>query len=257
LNESTLRREERGRIDYWSRSNFVLLFRFGRLSSGRSSRSASFATASSLAAATRISGFATASGLAAALLFAATATEDAIQQGHAATLLYNTFGSFATAGGLCATARVGSFATTSGLCATAGICTAAVTRLLFAVMTTQQVQQRGPAALLGSATTANVTTFVATFVATASRLSAATGIRTTGIRTTGVTATVAAALLAFLASTQQVQQRCLAALGLAGHTLHIASSITAAAGAWIRNGCVTTAGFVAAAVVVRSEHSVE
>ena len=63
--------------------------------------------------------------------------------------------------------------------------------------------------------------------------------------------------LHFVAATEQVQQRCLAALRLAGHALHIASSITAAAGSWIRTRCVTTAGFVAAAVVIRSEHSVE
>jgi hypothetical protein len=251
---------ERGGIDYGSRPYFVRLISFGRFGS-RSSRATRFATASRLAATTRISGFATASGLStatAATLFAAAATEDAIQQGDAATLLYDALGGaavatiVATASGLSATAGVLGFATASGLGATAGIRTTGVTRLLFAVMTTEQVQQRATA-LLGSATTGVITTFVAT----ASGLSATTGICTTGICTTGIATTVAAALLAFVASTQQIQQRCLAAFRLAGHALRIASSITAAAGAWIRTGCVTTAGLVAAAVVVCSEHSVE
>jgi hypothetical protein len=262
LNESTLRRQERGGIDYGSRPHFVRLVSFGRFGS-RSSRSTRFATTtriSGFAATTRISGFATASGLSTAtttLLFAAAATEDAIEQGDAATLLYDALGGaavasrFATTGGLSATAGVLGFATTSGLGATAGIRTTGVTRLLSAVMTTEQVQQRATA-LLGRTTTGVIASIVASGFSAASRLSATSGICTTGIATA-----VAAVLLAFVAATQQVQQRCLAAFRLAGHALHIASSITAAAGAWIRTRCVTTAGLVAAAVVVCSEHSVE
>jgi hypothetical protein len=277
LNKSTLGRKERGGIDYGSRSNFFLrgssLGGFGGGSSlGSGSSRTGFATASSLATTTRIScffatagGFATTSGLAAALL-ALLATEDAIEQGDAATLLHDTLGRtsiaaiLTTTGGLNATTRITSlFATTSGLGATSRISATSVTAALLAVMPTEQVQQRGLAALLGGAT--DVTALVATLFATATRISLfATASRlspASGIRTTGVAATITSALLALRAITEEVQQRRLAAFRLARHALHVAPGLTAAAGSRIRTRCVTAADFVAAAVEIVSEHSVE
>ena len=270
MNESTLRRQERGGINHGGRSDFVLLLSLGR-SSFRSSLFGlgRFGTASGLAATTRISGFATASRLSttatAILLLAAALAEDAVKQTYVATLLATSFPAsvFATTSGLSATAWIASgFATASGLSATTWISTsrfAAIVAALLVVDSAEQVQQGVTMALLATASLANITTVVAT----ASRLSAtarisrfASGLSATSWISTSRIAAIAAVLLA-LAAAEEVQQRCSAALGLAGHALHIASSITAAAGSWIRTWCVTTARFIRAAVVVRSEHSVE
>lgn len=279
MNKSALSRKERGGIDYGSRSNFFLrgssLGGFGGGSSlgSRSSRTG-FATTSSLATTTRISyflaatgGFATTSGLAAALL-ALMATEDAIEQGDAATLLHDTLGRtsiaaiLTTTGGLSATTRITSlFATASGLGATSWIGAAAVTAVLLAVMPTEQVQQRGLAALLAASAT-SVATLVATLVATTSRLTSLLATAswfgaTCGIRTGRVAATVTSALLALRAITEEVQQRRLAAFRLARHALHVAPGLTATAGSRIRTRCVTAADFIAAAIEIVTEHSVE
>lgn len=276
MNKSTLGRKERGGIDYGSRSNFFLrgssLGGFGSGSRLGSGSRTGFTAASRFATTTRISyffatagGFATTSGLAAALL-ALTATEDAIKQGDAATLLHDTLGRtsiaaiLTTTGGLSATTRITSLlAATSGLGATSRISATSVTAALLAVMPTEQVQQRGLAALLGGAT--SVTTLVATLFATASRISLfATASRfspASGIRTTSIAATVTSALLALCAVTEEVQQRRLAAFRLARHALHVAPGLTATAGSRIRTRCVTAADFIAAAIEVVSEHSVE
>lgn len=276
MNKSALSRKERGGIDYGSRSNFFLrgssLGGFGSRSSlGGGSSLAGFTAASRFATTTRIGNrFATASwlgatsGLTAALL-ALTATEDPIEQGDAATLLHDTLGRtsiaaiLATTGGLGATTGITSFFTaTSGLGATSRIGATSVTAALLAVMPTEQVQQRGLAALLGAT---DVATFVAalfatttriSLFATASRLSAASGICTGGVATT-----ITSTLFALRAITEKVQQRRLAAFRLARHALHVAPGLTAAAGSRIRTRCVTAADFVAAAVEIVSEHSVE
>jgi hypothetical protein len=265
LNKSALSRKERGGIDYGSRSNFFLLGSslggFGSRSS-LGSRPAGFTAASRFATTTRIGNrFATASwlgatsGLAAALL-ALTATEDPIEQGDAATLLHDTLGRtsiaaiLATTGGLNATTGITSFFT-----ATSRIGAASVTAALLALVPTEQVQQRGLAALLGGAT--DVATLFATasrisLLATASRLGAASGICTGGVATT-----ITSTLFALRAITEKVQQRRLAAFRLARHALHVAPGLTAAAGSRIRNRCVTAADFVAASIEIVSEHSVE
>jgi hypothetical protein len=257
LNKSALRRQERGGIDYGSRPHFFLLRScFGRFSSG-SSR-ASFTTTSGFATATRIAGLlATASRLTAALL-ALAATEDAVQQGDAATLLYDTLrgtpaiASVLTAtGGLSATTRIASLlAPTGRLSAARGIRATTVTDAFLALVATEQVQQRGPAALLDNAS------IVARLFATATRIRSrlATASR---IGTSLVAATIAGALLADRATTQQVEQRRLAALRPARNCLHITSGLAAAAGSRIRTRRITAADLVRAAAVVVTEHSVE
>lgn len=278
MNKSTLGRKERGRIDYGSRSNFLRGSSLGGLISGGggsgSSRSGFTATsgltttsriASLLATAGRLATLlATTSGLTASAL-ALTATEDAIEQGDAATLLYDTLGRtgvtalLTTASRLSAASGIASLLTaTSGLGATSGLRTTGFAAALLAVVPTEQVQQRGLAALLGTAP--DVATLVAALLATASRLTTlvasllATASR---IRTARVATAITNVLLALRAIAQEVQQRCLAAFRLARHALHVASGFAAAAGSRIRTRCVTAADFITAAVEIVSEHSVE
>jgi hypothetical protein len=244
-----LGRQERGGIDYWSRSDFVLLLGLSlfRLVSGSSSL---LATAGGLAAAARIFAtatrvFATAGHFAAitAVLLAATLAEDAVQQTHAATLLaalHFAAGSFAATSRIF-TAAAGIFATTNRLFAAVRLAAALGAAVLLGVQLPEQVQQRSPAAFLAAG-------LLATYFATAARILAAVLLAAVA---------VAGALLALLAASEQVQQRCPAALRLAGHTARIASSLAAAAGPWIITRRVTTGHFLTATVVVRSEHSVE
>jgi hypothetical protein len=267
LDESALGRQERGGIDYGGRSDFVFLLSLGG-SSLFGFGTGAFATARGLAAASRLTAAgglsATARIGAAAILFLAAAlAEDAVKQTDAAALLAAlrlAAGVFATASGLGATARISRFATASGLGTAARICTAVVTAFLLVVNAAEQVQQRVTAALLAAAGRVASVFATASGLGTTARISrfaTASGLGTTArISASGFAAIIA--VLPALAAAEEVQQRCSAALGLAGHALHFAASrLAATAGSWIRTRCVTTGRFVTAPVVIRSEHSVE
>jgi hypothetical protein len=274
LNESTLGRQERRGIDYRSRPHFVLLLGLSFLGLVSGSSLATLAAASGLTATTRILAaatriFATAGSFAAvrlaAVLLAAVLAENAVQQTDAATLL----AAGLLAADFAATSRIFTaaariFAAASGLFTAVVLAAALGAAVLLAVKFAEQVQQRGPAAFLAAGLLATRVATASRILATATRIlaaasrifTAATRIFATADRLFAAIA-VAAALLALLATSEEVQQRCPAALRLAGHA-RIASSIAAAAGSWIlTTRCVTTARLVTAAVVVRSEHSVE